>query len=68
MSKKRQESVNYDWSREGAPPIVYEQRSLSERLYHKQRVNTQILMGHASQEMADRHSDSRGKKCRELII
>lgn len=41
------------------PPSFHEQRSLSERLYRKQGINTQILLGHASQEMTDKYNDNR---------
>lgn len=66
--RKARESVVYDWTKDGTPPTFHEQRSLSERLYREQGVNTQILMGHASQAMTDRYNDSRGKEWRMLVI
>jgi len=41
------------------PPSFHEQRSLSERLYRKQGINTQILLGHTSQEMTDTYNNDR---------
>lgn len=42
-------------------PTFREQRSLSERLYRDQGVDTQKLLGHKTQEMTDRYNDDRGK-------
>lgn len=44
----------------GARPSLHECRSLSERLYRKQGVHTQTLLGHKSQAMTDRYNDDRG--------
>ena len=66
--RKARESIAYDWTKDRTPPTFHEQRSLSERLYREQGVNTQILMGHASQAMTDRYNDSRGKEWRILVI
>lgn len=44
----------------GHPPSLHECRSLSERLYRKQGINTMILLGHKHQEMTDLYNDDRG--------
>lgn len=44
----------------GHPPSLHECRSLSERLYRKQGVNTMVLLGHSSQKMTDLYNDDRG--------
>ncbi|MGC6386530.1 phage integrase Arm DNA-binding domain-containing protein [Ewingella sp. S1.OA.A_B6] len=46
---------------EGTPPSFHEQRSLSERLYRAQGIDTQKLLGHKNQIMTDRYNDDRGK-------
>ena len=45
---------------EGAPASLHEIRSLSEREYRKQGINTQILLGHKHQKMTDLYNDARG--------
>lgn len=52
---------------ETAPPFR-EQRSLSERLYRLQGVDTRTLLGHKYQRMTDGYNDLRGKEHRRLII
>lgn len=44
----------------GHPPSLHECRSLSERLYRKQGINTMVLLGHSSQKMTDLYNDDRG--------
>lgn len=56
-----------EWT-EGTPPTFHEQRSLSERLYRIQGVDTQKLLGHKSQRMTDSYNDDRGKQWIKLII
>lgn len=46
--------------RHGHPPSLYECRSLSERLYREQGVNTMVLLGHKHQAMTDMYNDDRG--------
>ncbi|MCF6692597.1 integrase [Raoultella terrigena] len=60
--------MEYEWGKNGTPPSFHEQRSLSERLYREQGVNTQILLGHTSKTMTDRYNDSRGKEWKKLVI
>ncbi|WBM69165.1 site-specific integrase [Buttiauxella sp. WJP83] len=56
-----------EW-KEGTPPTFHEQRSLSERLYRAQGIDTQKLLGHKNQEMTDRYNDDRGKDWVVLAI
>jgi integrase len=46
---------------EGTPATFHEQRSLSERLYSEQGIDTRKLLGHKSQKQTDRYNDDRGK-------
>lgn len=41
-------------------PSLHEVRSLSERLYRSQGIQTQHLLGHKNQEMTDKYNDDRG--------
>lgn len=50
------------------PPSFHEQRSLAERLYRSQGVDTKILLGHKSQEMTDKYHDTRGVGWIELKL
>lgn len=52
----------------GTPPSFHEIRSLSERLYRAQGVDTMNLLGHKSQQMTDKYNDSRGREWRYLRI
>lgn len=55
----------------GNPPSLHECRSLSERLYRAQGVDTRILLGHKYQAMTDQYNDDRGSfgdKWEELKI
>lgn len=47
---------------EGTAPTFHEQRSLSERLYREQGLETQKLLGHKTQRMTDKYNDDRGKE------
>lgn len=59
-------SARFETAREGAlppvdhPPSLHECRSLSERLYRKQGLNTMTLLGHKHQAMTDMYNDDRG--------
>lgn len=46
----------------GTPPTFHEQRSLAERLYREQGINTQHLLGHKNQAQTDKYNDDRGKE------
>lgn len=58
-------SRNY-W--DGTPTTFHEIRSLSERLYREQRIDTMTLLGHKSQQMTDKYNDSRGREYKKLKI
>lgn len=45
---------------EGAPPSLHECRSLAERLYRSQGVDTQRLLGHSRHTMTDVYNHDRG--------
>ncbi len=47
-------------STDGIPASLHECRSLSERLYRAQGINTMVLLGHKSQSMTDVYNDDRG--------
>ncbi|WP_194387245.1 site-specific integrase [Klebsiella variicola] len=57
---KARDSADIDW-RQGTPATFHEQRSLSERLYKAQGINTKDLLGHKTQQQTDRYHDDRGK-------
>lgn len=44
----------------GLPCSLHEIRSLSERLYREQGIDTMILLGHKHQSMTDVYNDDRG--------
>jgi integrase len=44
----------------GSPTSLHECRSLSERLYRAQGINTMVLLGHSTQQMTDLYNDDRG--------
>jgi len=59
-------SARFEITREKAlgsiqhPPSLHECRSLSERLYRVQGINTMMLLGHKHQTMTDLYNDDRG--------
>jgi len=61
-------SARFEQAREGAglawatgtPPSLHECRSLSERLYRAQGIDTKTLLGHKHQSMTDVYNDDRG--------
>lgn len=57
---KARDLVGIDWGA-GSPATFHEQRSLSERLYKEQGLDTQKLLGHKTQQQTDRYHDDRGK-------
>ncbi|MCY2233440.1 phage integrase Arm DNA-binding domain-containing protein [Klebsiella pneumoniae] len=57
---KARDSTDIDWG-QGTPATFHEQRSLSERLYKAQGINTKDLLGHKTQQQTDRYHDDRGK-------
>lgn len=57
---KARDLTRIDWG-DGSPATFHEQRSLSERLYKEQGLDTQKLLGHKTQQQTDRYHDDRGK-------
>ena len=57
---KARDNADIDWG-QGTPATFHEQRSLSERLYKAQGINTKDLLGHKTQQQTDRYHDDRGK-------
>lgn len=57
---KARDATEISWG-DRTPATFHEQRSLSERLYRAQGINTQHLLGHKSQQQTDRYNDDRGK-------
>ncbi|MCX8678621.1 tyrosine-type recombinase/integrase [Gilliamella sp. B2865] len=53
---------------DGTPTTFHEIRSLSERLYREQRIDTMTLLGHKSQQMTDKYNDNRGREYKKLRI
>ncbi|MBC3214787.1 tyrosine-type recombinase/integrase [Serratia fonticola] len=52
----------------GKPPSFREQRSLSERLYRAEGIDTKTLLGHRYQSMTDQYNSLRGRDYRRLIL
>ncbi|HDG1711359.1 TPA: tyrosine-type recombinase/integrase [Kluyvera ascorbata] len=59
--KKARGKCGIEWEK-GTAPTFHEQRSLSERLYREQGIDTQKLLGHKSRKMTDKYNDDRGKE------
>jgi enterobacteria phage integrase len=60
-------------SGKGTPPSLHECRSLAERTYREQGINTMVLLGHSKQSMTDLYNRDRGlsaheKKWRTLTL
>lgn len=64
---KARDIANIDWG-DGTPATFHEQRSLSERLYKEQGIDTRRLLGHKSQQQTDRYHDDRGKDWSKVNI
>jgi integrase len=54
------EALGIDWG-DKTPPTFHEIRSLSERLYEPQGINTQVLLGHSDAETTALYHSSRGQ-------
>jgi integrase len=50
------------------PPSFHEQRSLAERLYRKQGIDTQMLLGHRTAAMTEQYNDERENGWLKLSI
>lgn len=57
---KARDKAKIDWG-DGTPATFHEQRSLAERLYEAQGIDTQKLLGHKSPSQTARYHDDRGK-------
>ncbi len=57
---KARDKAEIDWGN-GTPATFHEQRSLAERLYEAQGIDTQKLLGHKSPSQTARYHDDRGK-------
>lgn len=57
---KARDKAEINWG-DGTPATFHEQRSLAERLYETQGVNTQKLLGHKSVNQTALYHDDRGK-------
>ncbi|MFG6076955.1 phage integrase Arm DNA-binding domain-containing protein [Erwinia sp. OPT-41] len=57
---RSRDKANIEWG-DGTAATFHEQRSLSERLYKNQGVDTKRLLGHKSQRQTDQYNDDRGK-------
>lgn len=64
---KARDQVEIVWG-DGTPATFHEQRSLSERLYNEQGVDTRKLLGHKTQQQTDKYHDDRGKEWQKVII
>lgn len=64
---KARDLARIDWG-DGTPATFHEQRSLSERLYREQGIDTQKLLGHKSPNQTARYHDDRGKDWVTLAI
>lgn len=63
---KARDKTDIEWG-EGTPATFHEQRSLAERLYNKQGVDTQKLLGHKSPNQTARYHDDRGKDWTNIL-
>ncbi|HDJ9136499.1 phage integrase Arm DNA-binding domain-containing protein [Escherichia coli] len=64
---KARDLAEINWG-EGSPATFHEQRSLSERLYKEQGLDTQKLLGHKTQQQTDRYHDDRGKSWSKVAL
>ncbi|QLY37351.1 phage integrase Arm DNA-binding domain-containing protein [Citrobacter freundii] len=64
---KARDLAGIDWG-DGTPATFHEQRSLAERLYKTQGINTKELLGHKSQTQTDRYHDDRGKDWVKVVF
>lgn len=64
---KARDKAEINWG-EGTPATFHEQRSLAERLYEAQGIDTQKLLGHKSPNQTARYHDDRGKDWLKITI
>ncbi|SAE60351.1 phage integrase Arm DNA-binding domain-containing protein [Enterobacter kobei] len=65
--KKARNKCGIEWEK-GTAPTFHEQRSLSERLYEAQGVDTQKLLGHKSPQQTAKYHDDRGKNWTVIAV
>ncbi|OCG35720.1 MULTISPECIES: tyrosine-type recombinase/integrase [unclassified Gilliamella] len=66
--KLRDELFPSEYWREYNPPSFFEIRSLAERLYRQQGINTQVLLGHKYSTTTELYNDLRGREWQHLRI
>ncbi|EOZ7938914.1 phage integrase Arm DNA-binding domain-containing protein [Cronobacter sakazakii] len=64
---KARDKAAIEWG-DGTPATFHEQRSLAERLYEAQGIDTQKLLGHKSPKQTARYHDDRGKEWTKINI
>lgn len=64
---KARDKAEINWG-DGTPATFHEQRSLSERLYKKQGVDTQNLLGHKHAVQTEMYNDDRGKDWKYIFL
>lgn len=65
--KKSRDKCGISWEK-GTAPTFHEQRSLAERIYREQGIDTQKLLGHRSRKMTDQYNDDRGKDWAVVVV
>lgn len=64
---KARDKAQINWGN-GTPATFHEQRSLAERLYEAQNIDTQKLLGHKSPNQTANYHDDRGKNWTKVLI
>lgn len=64
---KARDKAGIEWG-DGTPATFHEQRSLAERLYHTQGIDTQILLGHKSIKQTALYHDDRKKEWKKVNL
>lgn len=64
---KARDRAEINWA-DGTPATFHEQRSLAERLYQTQGIDTQRLLGHKSPSQTARYHDDRGKDWQDIKL
>lgn len=64
---KARDKAEINWG-DGSPATFHEQRSLAERLYEAQGIDTLKLLGHKSPNQAARYHDDRGKEWTTIVV
>lgn len=64
--KRARDDAKVEWN--GTAATFHEIRSLAERLYREQGIDTRLLCGHSQQKMTDRYNDLRGSDWSEVKV